>query len=232
MEVTKNLFLMSFPRKSFDPELKTEGRESIWIPHPFDLAQGKQVRDDTGKGEIFLIAISFSTWYKFQPMYLLRLADLIFKPSIAYAHCDIPCGIYDPHEAQMAAHTVIRMTTMLNELQLDSEKVEDRKKFVHQVSRLQKVKEDHAELIKHQVRIIWGDYFKSEHLDKYKDLHELVFNIMKQASKARQEVNLDAANQLLASVQKFAEIFWETKGRETIRVKSGYPTEGEIVVPK
>ena len=55
---------------------------------------------------------------------------------------------------------------------------------------------------------------------------------MKQASKARQEVDLDPANQLLASVQKFAQIFWETKGRETIRVKSGYPTEGEIVYPK
>ena len=165
-------------------------------------------------------------------MHLLRLFDLIFKPSIAHAHCDVPCGIYDPHEAQVAAHTVIRMTNMINELELASEKVEDRKKFVHQVSRLQKVKEEHAELIKHQVRIIWGDYFKSEHLEKYKDLHDLVFNIMKQASKARQEVNLDAANQLLESVQKFAEIFWETKSREIIRVKSGYPTEGEIVVPK
>src|SRR3972149_2599665 len=165
-------------------------------------------------------------------MHLLRLFDQIFKPAIAYAHCDIPCGIYDPHEAQVAAHTVIRMTNMINELELASEKVEDRKKFVHQVSRLQKVKEEHAELIKHQVRIIWGDYFKSEHLEKYKDLHELVFNIMKQASKARQDVNLDAAEQLLESVQKFAEIFWETKGRETVRVKSDYPTEGEIVVPK
>ena len=165
-------------------------------------------------------------------MYLLRLADLIFKPAIAYAHCDIPCGIYDPHEAQMAAHTVLRMTSMINDLQLASEKIEDRKKFLHQVSRLQKVKEEHAELIKHQVRIIWGDYFKPEHIDNYKDLHDLVFNIMKQASKARQEVDLDAANQLLASVQKFAQIFWETKGRETIRVKSGYPTEGEIVYPK
>jgi nickel superoxide dismutase len=165
-------------------------------------------------------------------MKLLRIIDSIFKPSIAYAHCDVPCGIYDPHEVQMSAHTVIRMTSMLSDLKLDSEKVEDRKKFVHQVSRLTKVKEEHAELVKHQIRIIWGDYFKPEHLEKYKDLHNLVFKIMKSASKVKQEINLEAAQELLASVQKFAEIFWETKGRETVRVKSGYPTDGEIVLPK
>src|SRR3989344_5124831 len=135
-------------------------------------------------------------------MYLLRLADLIFKPAIAYAHCDIPCGIYDPHEAQMAAHTVIRMTSMINELELASEKVEDRKKFVHQVSRLQKVKEDHAELIKHHVRIIWGDYFKPEHLEKHKDLHDLVFQIMKLASKCKQTVDKQVASDLLDAINK------------------------------
>lgn len=166
-------------------------------------------------------------------MRLLRLLDLLFKPKIAYAHCDIPCGIYDPHEVQMAAHTIIRMTSMINELQASSENPEfdERKKIISQISRLTKVKEDHAELLKHQVRIIWGDYFKPEHLDKYKDLHDLVFQIMKQASRVRQEINLEEARSLLASVQKFAEIFWETKGRKTVRVKSGYPTEGEIVLP-
>lgn len=165
-------------------------------------------------------------------MKFLKLIDLIFKPSTAYAHCDVPCGIYDPHEAQVAAHTVLRMTNMLDELELASEKVEDRKRFVHQVSRLQKVKEDHAEIVKHQIRIIWGDYFKDEHLANYPDLHQLVFQIMKQASKVRQEVNLDAAKALLGSVLKFAEMFWESKGRKTTRVKSGYPTEGEIVIPQ
>ncbi|OGD84220.1 superoxide dismutase, Ni [Candidatus Curtissbacteria bacterium RBG_13_40_7] len=165
-------------------------------------------------------------------MSMIRLIDYIFKPQAVYAHCDVPCGIYDPHEAQMAAHTVIRMTKMLDELPLASDKVEDRKKFVHQVSRLTKVKEEHAELVKHQIRIIWGDYFKAELLEKNKDLHNLVFKIMKLASKARQEINLETAQELLESVQKFAEIFWKSKDRETIRIKSGYPTEGEIVIPK
>ena len=167
-------------------------------------------------------------------MRILRLVDKFFSPQVVYAHCDIPCGIYDPHEAQMAAHTVIRMTNMINDLKTSSADpdFEERKRIISQIARLTKVKEEHAELVKHQIRIIWGDYFKDEHLAKYKDLHNLVFKIAKQASKARQEVNSEAAQELLASVQKFAEIFWETKGRETVRVKSGYPTEGEIVYPK
>jgi|SRR3989344_1194268 len=164
----------------------------------------------------------------------LRLIDKISVPQTAFAHCDIPCGIYDPHEAQMAAHTIVRMVNMINELKASSADpdFEGRKKIISQISRLTKVKEEHAEQVKHQVRIIWGDYFKPEHLEKYKGLGDLVFKILKQASKARQEVNLEAARQLLESVQKFAEIFWETKGRGTMRVKSGYPTEGEVVLPK
>lgn len=167
-------------------------------------------------------------------MILLRLLDKAFKPYVAYAHCDIPCGIYDPHEAQVAAHTIIRMTAMIDDLQASSDNPEfsERKKIISQVARLTKVKEDHAELLKQQVRVIWGDYFKAEHLAKHKKLHELVFKIMKQASKARQEVNLEEARSLLASTQEFAEIFWSTKDRKTVRVKSGYPTEGEIVLPR
>ena len=148
------------------------------------------------------------------------------RPSFVYAHCDIPCGIYDPHGAQVAAHTVLRMTAMLDELEGSDVKT------VSQAARLTEVKEEHAEVLKHEVRVIWGDYFKDEHLEKHKNLHSLVFKIMKQASKARQEVNMEEAKALLASVLEFSEIFWETKGRETVRVKSGFPTEGEIVLPK
>ena len=167
-------------------------------------------------------------------MRLLRLLDKVLKPPFAYAHCDITCGIYDPHEAQMAAHTIIRMISMISDLEASSDNppFEERKKIISQIARLTKVKEDHAELLKHQIRAIWGDYFKSEHLAKHKKLHDLVFNIMKQASRVKQEVDLSQAQALLLSVQEFAEIFWQTKDRKTVRVKSGYPTEGEIVLPR
>lgn len=162
--------------------------------------------------------------------YLTRL--LPTKP--VFAHCDIPCGIYDPHEMQMAAHTVLRMTRMISDIQASSENppVEERKKIIHDISRLTKVKEEHAELIKHEVRVIWGDYFKPEHLKDYPDLHELVFKIMKLASKTKQEVNPETAKELLENTQKFAEIFYKTKGLEVMRIPSDYPTEGEIVSHK
>lgn len=153
---------------------------------------------------------------------MIKFIFRILPSSIAYAHCDIPCGIYDPHNAQMASHTIIRMTNLLQEAGSDT----------HKVTRLTRVKEDHAELLKREIAVIWGDYFKEENLKDFPDLHKLVFSIMKLASKAKQEINIENANELLAKVQEFAEIFWKSKGRETVRVKSGYPTEGEIVAPK
>ena len=167
-------------------------------------------------------------------MNVLRLVDKVFPPHAVFAHCDVPCGIYDPHQAQMAAHTVLRMTNMIDELQASSPEppFEERKRIISQLARLTKVKEEHAELVKHEVRVIWGDYLKDEHLKKHKAMHQLVFKIMKQASVARQNVDIKAANELLGMVQMFAEIFWETKGRKTQRVKSGYPTEGVIVLSK
>lgn len=161
---------------------------------------------------------------------LLRLVPI----QTVYAHCDIPCGIYDPHQAQLAAHTVIRMTNLINDVKASGENppFEERKKIISQVARLTKVKEEHAELVKHEIRVLWGDYFKEEHLKNNPDLHDLVFKTMKLASKAKQEVNIEAAQELLTNVQKIAEIFWKTKGVATARIKAPYPSGGEIVVPK
>lgn len=151
-----------------------------------------------------------------------------------FAHCDIPCGIYDPHNMQMAAHTIIRMTQMIQEVKASSNEppFDERKKIISQISRLTKIKEEHAELLKHELRVLWGDYFKDEHIQKHPDLHEKVFKIMKLASKARQEVNMDIAKELLTAVGEFAEVFYQTKGLEVVRIPSGYPTEGEIVSHK
>jgi nickel superoxide dismutase len=93
------------------------------------------------------------------------------------------------------------------------------------------VKEEHAELVKREVRVIWGDYFKPEHLEKHKDLHSITWNIMKLASKTRQEINMQAAQDLLSEVHKFAEIFWDTKGVATKKQSSNQAVGGEIVVP-
>lgn len=164
---------------------------------------------------------------------LSQILIWLFPKTIVYAHCDIPCGIYDPHQAQLGAHTVIRMTNLISEMSVkENPSFEERKKVISQIARLTKIKEEHAELVKHEVRILWGDYFKEDHLKDYPDLHSLVFSTLKLASKAKQNIDIKNAEELLSSVQKIAEIFYQTKGVTPIRIKSIYPTGGELVIYK
>jgi nickel superoxide dismutase len=74
------------------------------------------------------------------------------------------------------------------------------------------VKEEHADLVKHEIDVLWHDYFKPEHLEKYPDLHTTVWETTKLASTNKQNVDMDAAKSLVASVDKIAEAFWATKG--------------------
>ncbi|MHA2232124.1 MAG: superoxide dismutase, Ni [Candidatus Hodarchaeales archaeon] len=156
--------------------------------------------------------------------YLAKLGDKFFGFKSASAHCDIPCGIYDPHLAQLASHTVLRMANLIQQLDSDS------KDYGHKLARYTATKEEHAELVKHEIRVLWGDYFKPEHFEKFPELKDLLWKTMLQASKTRQGTEEEDANALLESVQRIAEIFWETKGRKLLRVVSPYPTEREIVL--
>ncbi|MBI4017633.1 MAG: superoxide dismutase, Ni, partial [Candidatus Aenigmarchaeota archaeon] len=147
--------------------------------------------------------------------------------------CDIPCGIYDPHNAQMAAHTVVRMVQLMDEATRamgETPTKEQRLKFVHDFARYTHVKEEHTEIVKREVRVLWGDYFKPDNVTT--ETHELVWKIMKSASKARQGYDMKDAEELLDTVNRLAEIFWKTKNMPTVRVKAPYPTGKEIVVPK
>lgn len=163
-----------------------------------------------------------------------RTLDRISPAPIAHAHCDIPCGIYDPHHAQMAAHTVVRMIDLINQLEKPGPNAtaEQRQEYTAKLARYVLVKEQHAEIAKNEVRILWGDYFKPDHVKTFPELHDLVWKSLKAASKARQEVNLQAAEDLLKSTNEIAGIFWKTKGLETATVKAPYPTERQTVYPK
>jgi nickel superoxide dismutase len=165
--------------------------------------------------------------------WLERLRDAVHPPRTVYAHCDIPCGIYDPHEAQISALTVIRMDQLIGELAAPAmdAKPEDRAAYTSKIARYTAVKESHAERVKSEVRVIWGDYVTPEHTKQFPQFHDLTFQILKQASKARQGTNLADAQQLLTLVQQFAELFWETKGAKTRRIPSMQKSGGELVVP-
>jgi nickel superoxide dismutase len=165
---------------------------------------------------------------------LARALDRISPAPIAYAHCDIPCGIYDPHHAQLAAHTVIRMIDLINLLEKPGANAtpEQRQEYTAKLARYVLVKEQHAEIAKNELRILWGDYFKPDHVKTFPELHDLVWKTLKSASKARQEINLPAAEDLLKGTNDIASIYWKTKGLETITTKAPYPTERQTVYPR
>ncbi len=124
-----------------------------------------------------------------------------------YAHCDIPCGIYDPHNAQLAAQTVLKMVQKINELPTENSTVVDRNNFVRMVM----VKEEHAEICKREVLILWTDYFKSEHLEKFPNLHDLVWKTTKLCSDNKRGVDEEKAMELIKAVDEIADIFSQTK---------------------
>ena len=161
---------------------------------------------------------------------VLALINRALPTTDAHAHCDIPCGIYDPHLAQVAALTVVRMNQLIADLAPPSamEKGE-RDKYMHALVRYTQVKEEHAELVKHEVRIIRGDFFKPDNTPD--NMGQLVESIMKTASAARQNIDADAANKLLDLVNEFAEAFWKAKGVATKKAGSNQAAGGEYVVP-
>ena len=133
----------------------------------------------------------------------------------AHAHCDIPCGIYDPIGAKIAAQTVLKMVMRIQALDYPQGGThEEYSTYRNTFGRYVTVKEQHAELVKREVDILWHDYFKPEHLEKHPDLHTTVWETTKLASANTQGVDLDAAKNLVASVDKIAGIFWSTKGVE------------------
>lgn len=134
--------------------------------------------------------------------YLIKL--LPAKP--VYAHCDIPCGIYDPLSAQLAAKTVLTMVQKIQALPHNSELI-TKNSLVRMVS----VKEQHAEICKKEILILWTDYFKAEHLEKFPDLHDLIWKAAKLCSDNKRAVDEAKANELIEAVDKIAEIFNQSK---------------------
>ena len=156
---------------------------------------------------------------------LFDALDKKFSVQRASAHCDVPCGIYDPITAQIAALTVVRMIDLM--AGLEGEGVA----YDNSMSRYITVKEEHAEKAKHEIRVIWGDYIKPPHVDQYPNLHVLAHEIMQYGSKSRQTADREAAVAFVENINKFAEIFWATKGVATKRAKAPYAPALELVYP-
>jgi nickel superoxide dismutase len=118
------------------------------------------------------------------------------------AHCDLPCGVYDPAQARIEAESVKALIAKHNAS--DDPVFKTRAIFI---------KEQRAELVKHHLWVLWTDYFKAPHFEKYPNLHQLFNEATKLAGAGGAKGSLDesVADQLLAKIDEIAKIFWETK---------------------
>lgn len=128
---------------------------------------------------------------------------LFFLPlEKVYAHCDVPCGIYDPKAAQIAAATVLKMVQKLQEY--PESDLNNRVRAIW-------TKEEHARKCKEELLILWTDYFKPEHLAKFPNLHDAFWKAAKLCSKNKQTVDETLAMDLVKAVDEIAIIFEKSK---------------------
>ena len=137
------------------------------------------------------------------------LLNRVLPTERGYAHCDIPCGIYDPIAAKIAAQTVQKMVMRMQALQAG----DDMAAYANTMSRYVMVKDEHAELCKRELRILWADYGWPNAPEGF-DLHGSFNAALKLAGRCRQQVDMAACEELVASVDNIAAAFWATKGVE------------------
>ncbi len=132
----------------------------------------------------------------------------------AQAHCDGPCGVYDPASSRVAAEAVLSMTKKL--LALEPPQNNDPQAWAtynNTFSRFVSIKEDQAKETKKELLILWTDYFKPEHLATFPDLHETFWQAAKLCSSCKVNIDQSKAEELMKSVEKIHNMFWKSKGR-------------------
>ncbi len=117
-----------------------------------------------------------------------------------HAHCDLPCGVYDPVQARVEAQSVHEIMKKYAGLEHEEDKW-----------RAVMIKEQRAELVKHHLWVLWTDYFKPEHAEKYPDLHDKFWKATKQAGVCKKTVDPAEGQKLLDMIDDIATIFKETK---------------------
>jgi nickel superoxide dismutase len=132
----------------------------------------------------------------------MRLTRLLAPKAIAHAHCDLPCGVYDPAQARIEAESVKAIIQKYN--------ASDDPAFR---SRALDIKEERSDLVKHHLWVLWTDYFKPPHFEKYPHLHQLFNEATKLAGAGGTKGSTDVAvaESLLAKIEEISKIFWETK---------------------
>jgi nickel superoxide dismutase len=143
---------------------------------------------------------------------MFRFSDVFAPKTIVRAHCDLPCGVYDPEQARIEAESCYRIIEKMGQ-----------NSDATFTARALDIKEERAELVKHHLDVLWHDYFKPEHLDKVPNLHELFWNATKQASKVKASTDLADAKKLLDLIDEVDAAWKATDGEGKTRV-AGRPS--------
>lgn len=119
---------------------------------------------------------------------------------VVHAHCDLPCGVYDPAQARIEAESVKACMEKYN--------ASDDMAFK---ARSISIKEERAEMVKHHLWVLWTDYFKPEHLTKFPELHQLFWDATKSAGAAKKTNDVAEGDKLLGLVDQIAKVFADSK---------------------
>jgi nickel superoxide dismutase len=134
---------------------------------------------------------------------LMRLLNSLLQhlpTTTVYAHCDLPCGVYDPAQARIEAASIYGICKKYQ----DNQDADFR-------ARALILKEERAELVKHHLWVLWTDYFKPEHLEKFPQLHDLVWKATKAAGETKHHSDVATAKALLDAVDEVGKVFAESK---------------------
>jgi len=138
------------------------------------------------------------------------------------AHCDGPCGVYDPASGRIAAEAVLSMTKKILALELPETHESPAVAAYHNtMSRYIQIKEEQAHMAKTELLVLWTDYFKPVHLEQYPDLHNTFWQAAKLCSACKVGVSQDDAEALMAAIENIHNIFWATKNRDVTWYTAG-----------
>ncbi len=131
---------------------------------------------------------------------LIALVDRLSPPPLVSAHCDLPCGVYDPAQARIEAESVKACQQKYQDS--DDEVLRQRAVLI---------KEERADLVKHHLWVLWTDYFKPEHAEKYPELHQLFWEATKAAGESKKSQDPAQGQHVLDLIEQIDKIYWETK---------------------
>ena len=131
----------------------------------------------------------------------MRIVQALLRPRHqARAHCDLFCGVYDPAQAMIEAHSCLKSAQKYQDSDDDAFR-----------ARCIAIKEERAELVKHHLWVLWTDFFEPKHVEQFPQLHDLFWRATKAAGDAKKSMDPAASQQMIDVIQEVSDVFWQTE---------------------